>query len=372
MKTKVITACLALSLAANYATAQMRRSDYSFPNTAEYKVLNCDLHQHTVFSDGTVWPTVRVNEAWEESLDVIVLSEHIEYRRFSDDIKTKDHNRSWELAHEDAKRLGITLIRSCEITRALPAGHLNAIGIKDANAFEKFMSKKNRTDTLNVHAALREAKAQGAFIQWNHPAYPEMHWGDVQKQFINEGLIDGIEVINGECYVSEAFDWCLDHNLTITSNTDVHSTMAQKRASDQSKTMTLLLAKSQSEEDVMEALYAGRSAGLWRDNMYGREQVVSEIVSSAIKINICQAAEANKGFIEIENNSSMPYTVEVVDRSESLKFWCGQTMIFGGNERMALDGSIVGDDELFITLKFHNVFITPTENLVVKIPVSKI
>ncbi len=370
MKREIILASLVLSLATS-ATAQMRRTDYSFPNTEEYKVLNCDLHQHTVFSDGLVWPTTRVLEAWEESLDVIVLSEHIEYRRFNEDITTKDHNRAWELARDDAKRLGITLIRSCEITRTMPAGHFNAIGIQDANKFEKFMNKKNHSDTLKIHAALREAKAQGAFVQWNHPAYPEMHFTDIQRGYINEGLIDGIEVVNGECYVSEAFDWCLEYDLAILSNTDVHSTMAQKRSSDQSKTMTLLLAKSACEDDVMEALYAGRSAALWRDNMFGREDVVKGIVSSSIDINIIQAEGASKGLIEIENNSSMPYTVEVVDRSTSLKFWCGQTIIFGGNERMAIDGSIDGDEELFITLKFHNVFITPSENLVVKLPVSK-
>ena len=35
---------------------------------------------HSVFSDGLVWPTVRVDEAYRDGLDAISLTEHIEYR----------------------------------------------------------------------------------------------------------------------------------------------------------------------------------------------------------------------------------------------------------------------------------------------------
>ncbi len=31
-----------------------------FPNILGYKTLKCDFHQHTVFSDGDVWPSIRV------------------------------------------------------------------------------------------------------------------------------------------------------------------------------------------------------------------------------------------------------------------------------------------------------------------------
>lgn len=37
-----------------------------------------DLHIHTVFSDGNVWPTIRVQEALRENLDTISLTEHLE------------------------------------------------------------------------------------------------------------------------------------------------------------------------------------------------------------------------------------------------------------------------------------------------------
>ena len=42
---------------------QLRKQQFSFPNAGESMVLKADFHQHTVFSDGQVWPTVRVVEA---------------------------------------------------------------------------------------------------------------------------------------------------------------------------------------------------------------------------------------------------------------------------------------------------------------------
>ena len=50
-----------------------------YPNIDGFITLKTDLHQHTVFSDGEVWPSIRVNEALRENLDVISLTEHLEY-----------------------------------------------------------------------------------------------------------------------------------------------------------------------------------------------------------------------------------------------------------------------------------------------------
>ena len=41
---------------------------------------------HSVFSDGSVWPDIRVQEAIRDGLDVIATTEHIEYQPWKDDI----------------------------------------------------------------------------------------------------------------------------------------------------------------------------------------------------------------------------------------------------------------------------------------------
>lgn len=40
-----------------------------------------DLHLHTIFSDGDVTPDMRVVEAWYDGLDIIAITDHMEYRR---------------------------------------------------------------------------------------------------------------------------------------------------------------------------------------------------------------------------------------------------------------------------------------------------
>ena len=58
------------------------------PDIPGYMTLKCDFHMHKVFSDGKVWPTVRVAEALKEGLDAIALTDHIDKDKA--DVDTKD------------------------------------------------------------------------------------------------------------------------------------------------------------------------------------------------------------------------------------------------------------------------------------------
>ena len=66
----------------------------NFPDIPGYKSLKTDLHIHTVFSDGYVWPNIRVMEALRDNLDAISLTEHLEYQPHLTDIPHPDRNRS--------------------------------------------------------------------------------------------------------------------------------------------------------------------------------------------------------------------------------------------------------------------------------------
>ena len=56
-----------------------QRKIVNLPDLPGYVTLKCDFHMHTVFSDGNVWPTVRVGEAYRDGLDAIAITDHIEY-----------------------------------------------------------------------------------------------------------------------------------------------------------------------------------------------------------------------------------------------------------------------------------------------------
>lgn len=70
-----------------------------FTAESEHQWLSTDLHIHTVFSDGAVWPSIRVEEARREGLDLIAMTEHLEYQPHAKDIPHPDRNRSYTIAN---------------------------------------------------------------------------------------------------------------------------------------------------------------------------------------------------------------------------------------------------------------------------------
>ena len=143
-----------------------RRNEIQVPNLNGYTTLKCDFHMHSVFSDGLVWPTVRVDEAYREGLDAISLTEHIEYRPHKKDI-IADHNRSYELSQKQAKKLGILLIRGSEITRSMPPGHFNAIFLNDSNPLEQKAYKDAFNEAKKLY--LLESSGLGTPAAGLHP-----------------------------------------------------------------------------------------------------------------------------------------------------------------------------------------------------------
>ena len=105
----------------------------TFPDTQQHKTLVTDLHTHSVFSDGHVWPNIRVGEALRDGVDVLALTEHLEYQPHQSDIQHPDRNRSFAEAKTAAGKENILIINGSEITRDMPPGHINAVFIKDAN-----------------------------------------------------------------------------------------------------------------------------------------------------------------------------------------------------------------------------------------------
>ena len=72
--------CILYLLLISFLTQAQERRIPNIPDIPGYQTLICDFHMHTVFSDGRVWPTVRVDEAWREGLDAIAITDHLEYQ----------------------------------------------------------------------------------------------------------------------------------------------------------------------------------------------------------------------------------------------------------------------------------------------------
>ena len=228
----IIAALFSLLFITSVAGAQIRR-EIRIPDLPQHKTLKCDFHTHTVFSDGTVWPTVRVDEAWRTGLDALALTDHIEYQPHAAEVPT-NHNRPYELAAGRARERGLLLPRGAEITRDTPPGHFNAIFLEDVQPLQ----------TDDFVQAIRRANEQGAFVFWNHHEWkgPEKGaWLDVHTQLYDQQLFHAIEIANGQTYYPQAHRWCLEKNLTMVGNSDIHGPEDRDRnQADDHRTLTLV------------------------------------------------------------------------------------------------------------------------------------
>lgn len=284
-----------------------------FPDIPGYKTLKTDLHMHSVFSDGYVWPTIRVQEALKDGLDAISVTEHIEYQPHSKDIPHPDRNRSYILAAKEAEKHHLSVINGSEVTREMPPGHVNAIFITDANK----LKQKNPID------AFKEAKKQGAFIFWNHPNWIAQNpdgiaiLTDMHKQLIKDGLLHGIEIVNEHTYSDEALQIALDNNLTLMGTSDIHGLIDWEFNINKGghRPITLVFAKDNTEESLKEALFDRRTAVWFNNTLIGRSKFLIPLIEQSLQIKKVESVSSYKGLslvqaVFIKNKSDVDYILQ--------------------------------------------------------------
>ena len=289
-----------------------------FPDTENYKTLVSVLHTHSVFSDGHVWPNIRVTEALKDGVDVLAITEHLEYQPHLEDIPHEDRNKAFLEALGAAEGNEILVINGSEITREMPPGHINAVFIKDANKLINIDQSKEkeaqeeiekRLDQLQgrdrkainffalanmwpVEKAIEEANNQGAFVFWNHP-----FWGSQKKDgiaelttmhkiFIEKGQLHGIEVVNGDLYSEEAFKIAIDNNLTLIGTSDVHNLIDWDYSPHKGghRPVTLIFSDSKDPNDVKEALMDRRTVIWFKNSLFGLKKNMDPLLKASLSI----------------------------------------------------------------------------------------
>ena len=268
------------------------RTEIAIPDFGGYQTLKCEFHIHTIFSDGKVWPDIRVHEAWSQGLDAIAITDHIEYRPNKEILKG-DLNESFKIAKDAGDGIGFIVIRGAEITRAKPIGHLNALFLNDVMPL----------DVPDPLVAIDEARKQGAFIMWNHPGWPDdkSTLYPVHEQLINDKKIDGIEVFNDKEYYPVTFDWCKKYKLSFMANSDMHNTILGEYGSN-IRPMTLVFATEKSEKGIREALFAKRSVAFFYGELAGDPVYLKPLLMECLK-----ARKLNDYMTEVRNVSDIPF-----------------------------------------------------------------
>lgn len=276
------------------------RENLTFPKVMGYEVLACDFHTHTMFSDGLVWPTLRVSEAWAGGLDAMALTDHIEYRPYKK-YTNNDHNTSFDIAKPAADEVGFLLIKGTEITRKQSTlGHFNAIFISDANPIAVDDPKQS----------ILEAKKQNAFIIWNHPgwAVDSTYIKEFQEDLFKDGLINGIEVYNNSEFYPRVLAWAIDKNITIIAASDVHGNVESGVLKREGvlRPMTLVLAKEHSLSGIREALDAGRTLAFFHNILAAKEEIAKGFVDASLSVKKVFSNDKSS-FYTLTNKSSVPF-----------------------------------------------------------------
>lgn len=297
------------------ATEAKVKHELSIPDLGGYKTLKFDFHCHTVFSDGLVWPTVRVDEAWCEDLDGISITEHIEYRPHNKDLRNAKHGRSYDIAKNAADAHDILLIKGSEITRGMPPGHFNALFLDDCEALDK----KEWRD------AFKAAKKQNAFIFWNHPGWYRQQpdttlWLDEHSEIFNNGWMHGIEIANGNEYFPEAHKWCIEKNLTMLGNSDIHRPSNPNYAANEHRTITLVLASDRTPQAIRDALDNRRTLVYVNNLIIGEEKYLRELFEKSVRV-VSVDRDKRQCRITLENGSDLPFILEKTTHNKDIVYF---------------------------------------------------
>lgn len=303
---KKLNLLLLLTFIVSFSYSQSpSRNSLFIPDIPGYVTLKCDLHMHTVFSDGLVWPDVRIEEAFTEGLDAIAITDHIEYSPHKTDVPV-NHSRPYEIASRYAQMAGIILIKGSEITRKMPPGHLNALFIEEPDSLVKD----------SYEDALLAAKAQGAVIFWNHPGWapqaPDgIKWYDEHTALVDQNIIDGIEIVNTNEYYPEAFSWCVEQDLAILGNSDIHGTLDgfYRMHGVTHRPMTIVFAKDRSQEGIKEAILSKRSIVWFGDQVIGKEIFIAELVKASLEFHEAHYTAGETEFRKLTNKSCLGFVI---------------------------------------------------------------
>ena len=337
------------------------RRTIAIPDIPGYVTLKCDFHMHTVFSDGQVWPDVRVAEAWNDGLDAIAITDHLEYSPHSGDIKA-DRNRSYEIAKGPGKQMNIIVIHGAEITRGNPVGHWNCLFIQDGEKVNKD----------SAYDGLVEATAQKAVIQWNHPGWRLPNeipvWYGFQQKVFDHKMMNQIEIVNETSYYPLAHQWALDKNLAITANSDVHGPIYQSYGNIVHRPITLVFAKERSEASIKEALLAGRTAVYHIDTLMGREEFLKPLLQQSLTVKTPVITIAGKQWIDVilDNSSDVPVMLSFKGGSdEYASVGSGIYVPAHGQARVTVKGlkENVGERKYSIPCIVDNYYVGPRKGM---------
>jgi len=319
------------------------RKEIVLPEVDGFKALKTDLHVHTFFSDGSCSPEFRIEEAWRDGLDAVAITDHIEYRPTDGkmekylDVKKRgasDLNYSVSLAKNTADSFGILLIPGTEITRSpQDVGHFNAL----------FTSDNNKIPNDDPLVAIRNAKAQNAIVQINHPGWArnDAELTGPAKQALAEGLVDGIECVNSEEFYPRNIEDAINNNCYVCGNTDVHGTTYDFfLRSGFFRNMTIVFAKECSLPAIKEALLARRTLSYGFGTISGTKEMLEKFFLASLDVKKISEKSDGSGRAMVTNKTSFQYLIKTPGCSTNILLPPFSSLVFSFDKNSSMKISV--------------------------------
>jgi hypothetical protein len=331
------------------------------PDIPGYISMKCDFHMHTIFSDGTVWPTVRVQEALAEGLDAISITDHVEWKR-----KYVEHNHAvaYDMAREYASGSDLVVVPGGEISAS--PDHFNALFLTDQND----VALEDTIPAKRIEAANR----QNAFVFWNHPGWTSkykdgnMPWDDEFISLAKNGKFHGIEVCNGDGYWDGAFKLAREYDLTLIGTSDIHGVSHYRYMPDKHRTLTLVFAKERSVEGIREALLDRRTVIYQGDHLIGDAKFLESLFLESVEIRAEYGRGTTIAGVTIINNTDLDFHCE--NRSDYHFYNSTHFFTIRAHSTTRI-GVKVNENlpEIALDLVIHNLISGPGESLELTLPV---
>jgi 3',5'-nucleoside bisphosphate phosphatase len=270
------------------------------PDIPGYFTMKCDFHMHTVFSDGKVWPDIRVHEAIAEGLDAIAITDHVEYHR---DGVEDNHTIGDGIAEKAAEGKELVLVKGGEMSAS--HDHYNALFL--TNQDDPILRDENPA------VRIKGANDQGAFVFWNHPGWTKKYkdgnfpaTGELIP-LLKNGQVKGIEICNGMGYWEGAHKTALENNITLLGNSDIHGPSYYQFDSENHRTVTLVFAKEKSVNGIREALLNQRTAIYRGNDLIGSEEFLKPLFLQSVEIKASYRKGTSVAVVELVNNSDIDF-----------------------------------------------------------------
>ncbi|MFW5700342.1 MAG: Sb-PDE family phosphodiesterase [Cyclobacteriaceae bacterium] len=368
---------LLLFIIAIINSAFCQSKNVEIPDIPGYYTLKCDFHLHTVFSDGHVWPTLRVNEAIRDGLDVISITDHIDYEGFPEIIQ-KDYNKPFEIAKSYAENKELIVINGGEISPRVSPYHNNAIFLKDVNKLPiDYMEKtkkefvmKDKIKDEELMAPFIEAKKQEAFVFYNHPGWPRENndttlFTSFHKKLLEKGLLDGVEIVNSGVYNMLAHKIAEEYNLTMLGNSDEHHDIYFKYK-ESHRPMTLVFVEEKSETGIKNALIEKRTAVLVDDFIIARQPEAEQIFKASVDLVHEKSTKRDIPLLLLTftNKSDIPFRIRVKSDYNIVNCPLGETILNPHEPNtITLWGLWEFPSELNLEMEVLNIVVSPEKHL---------